>query len=63
VDALKLILRTGLRRGEAFALRWDDVDLERGLARVKSSLVRQRGALAVVDTKTVKARSPSVRQW
>jgi integrase len=55
-NALKLILRTGLRRGEAFALRWDDVDLDRGEARVKGSLVRQQGSLVVVDTKTIRSR-------
>jgi integrase len=51
-SALRLILGTGLRRGEALALRWDDIDLERGTARVKGSLVRQKGGLVVSDTKT-----------
>ncbi len=31
---------TGLRRGEACALRWDDVDLERGLLTVRTQLVQ-----------------------
>ena len=29
-NALKLVLGTGLRRGEALALRWEGVDLDRG---------------------------------
>jgi integrase len=55
-DTLKLILGTGLRRGEACALRWDDVDLNPGVSRVKGLLVRQRQALVVVDTKTARSR-------
>ena len=31
---------TGLRRGEALALRWDDVDLERGVLTVRRSKTR-----------------------
>lgn len=38
---LRLILGTGLRRGEALALRWADLDLGRGEARVTGSLVRE----------------------
>ena len=53
---LRFILGTGLRRGEALALRWEDIDLERGTARVKGSLVRQKGGLVVSDTKTETSR-------
>lgn len=51
-EILKLILLTGLRRGEALALRWTDLDLENGHAQVNGSLVRQGGALVVVAPKT-----------
>ena len=66
LTALKLILGTGLRRGEALALRWEDVDLDRGEARVRGTLVRQDdGPLEVVKPKTARSRrvaslSPSV---
>lgn len=53
---LCFILATGLRRGEALALRWDDIDLERAQAHVRGSLVRQNGALVVSDTKTKTSR-------
>lgn len=49
---LKLILSTGLRRGEALALRWADVDLDRGTATVRGALVRSEGSLRVVAPKT-----------
>lgn len=54
--ALRLILGTGLRRGEAFALRWENVDLDRGEAKVTGSLIRLGGSLQMVDTKTEKSR-------
>jgi integrase len=53
---LRLILGTGLRRGEALALRWADVDLTRGEARVTGSLVRLDGELVVAETKTARSR-------
>jgi integrase len=33
-------LRTGLRQGELLALRWEDVDLQKGLLRVRQSVTR-----------------------
>jgi integrase len=54
--ALRLILATGLRRGEALALRWDEIDLQRAQARVTGSLVRCKGGLIVSATKTDTSR-------
>jgi integrase len=42
----------GLRRSEALGLRWDDVDLDAGVLRVRRSLHRADGKLTVFDTKT-----------
>lgn len=42
----------GLRRSDALGLRWDDVDLHAGVLRVRRSLHRVEGKLAVFDTKT-----------
>ena len=39
---LRLLVATGLRRGEALALRWSDVDLTNGLLRVRGTLTSQR---------------------
>jgi integrase len=46
----------GLRQGEALGLRWDDVDLEYGLLKVRMQLQRIDGKLTVVPTKTAKSR-------
>lgn len=53
---LRLILGTGMRRGEALALRWQDVDLQRAEVRVNGSLVRQGSRLVVSGTKTAGSR-------
>jgi integrase len=45
---------TGLRQGELLALRWRDVDLERGEIAVRHSL--QRGTYALGEPKTQRAR-------
>ena len=36
-DAMELLLFTGLRRGELLALRWQDMDLEKGIAHVRAT--------------------------
>lgn len=38
--AIALALYAGLRRGEVAALRWSDVDLQEGILRIRSTLVR-----------------------
>ncbi len=40
-----LVIALGLRRGEALALRWDDIDLERGHLQVRATLHRMGGQL------------------
>jgi len=55
-DMLALIAATGLRRGEALALRWPDVDLEAGTLRVKGTLARVEGELVVSEPKTKQSR-------
>lgn len=47
-----LMVGTGLRRGEALALHWGDVDLDHGQVRVRWTLSRVRGDLAVSEPKT-----------
>lgn len=42
----------GLRRSEALALKWDDIDLGTGVLRVHASLQRTSDGLVLLDTKT-----------
>lgn len=53
---LELIARTGMRRGEAMALRWQDVDLEAGTLRIRGTMARVGGELLVAEPKTAKSR-------
>lgn len=47
-----LMLSTGIRPGEAFALPWKNVDLDRSLVTVNQSLVRQPGGTVIGSGKT-----------
>ena len=47
---------TGLRRGEALALRWEDVDLEAGRLAVRRSLIPEGKTVAVHEPKTARGR-------
>ncbi|AEV15110.1 DNA integration/recombination/inversion protein [Thermus sp. CCB_US3_UF1] len=53
---LRLLLETGLRRGEALALQWRDVDLERGELRVWRSWTKVNGKGDFTQPKTRTAR-------
>lgn len=49
-------LMTGLRRSEALALRWQDVDFRTGTLTVSGAVQYVGGQLQVVETKTAKSR-------
>jgi integrase len=52
----EFLVHTGLRRGEALALKWGDVDLEDRLVQVRGTLARVNGRLVVLDPKSAKSR-------
>jgi integrase len=52
----KLYLTTGMRRGEALGLRWDDVDLGAGRLAVRRTLVAVEGKAAWSEPKTAASR-------
>ena len=51
-----LLAMTGLRRGEACGLRWDDVDLEASRLSVRRALIPYGDGVIVSEPKTVKGR-------
>ncbi|MGR7026153.1 tyrosine-type recombinase/integrase [Geodermatophilus sp. URMC 62] len=51
-----LLVHTGLRRGEALALQWSDVDLVKGILRVRGTLARIDGELTVTEPKTARSK-------
>jgi integrase len=50
------LVHTGLRRGEALALHWSDIDLDAKLLRISGTLARVGGQLIVTETKTPSSR-------
>jgi integrase len=47
-----LAITTGLRQGELFALRWEDIDLQRGVLSVRHSLEEINGKLRLKEPKS-----------
>ena len=53
-----LAVHTGMRQGELLALRWEDVDLNEGIIRIRRTLVRSGGRIALGEPKTKGSRRP-----
>jgi integrase len=51
-----LALNTRMRQGELLALKWDDVDLERGVLRVRRTLTHADKTYVLGEPKTSKSR-------
>jgi len=51
-EFFEVMMGTGLRRGEALALRWEDVDLERKVLRVRQAATEVAGKLVIGAPKT-----------
>ena len=49
---LRIIVATGMRRGEACAIRWNDCDLILGTIRIDESIVSNKGSATVKSPKT-----------
>ncbi len=54
--AIVLAVATGMRRGEVLALRWQDLDLDAGVATVSRSLEQTKGGLRFKTPKTKTSR-------
>jgi integrase len=51
-----LALNSGARQGELLALKWRDVDLDRGTIQIRASLQRVRGRYIFTEPKTARSR-------
>jgi integrase len=53
-----LLATTGMRRGEALGLRWSDLDLDAGRARIVQTIIQTRNVVSVGEPKTARGRRP-----
>jgi len=51
-----LLAMTGMRRGEALGLRWEDVDLEAGRLSVRRALIPNGAVVVISEPKTARGR-------
>jgi integrase len=61
--AIKLLLLTGARRGEILALRWDEVDTERGFLRLRDSKTGAKVIRLAVSALTLLTALPRSSPW
>jgi integrase len=52
----RLIAMTGMRRGEALGLRWEDIDMDQGQVSIRRALVLVRGDAQISEPKTPRSR-------
>jgi len=61
---VSFLLGTGCRRGEVLALRWQDVDLEKGTVRIERSVEQTKAGLRVKTPKTKAGkRTVTISPW
>ena len=61
--AIKLLLLTGARRGEILALRWDEVDTERGCLRLQDSKTGAKVIRLAVSALSLLSALPRSSPW
>ena len=61
--AIKLLLLTGARRGEILALRWDEVDTDRGFLRLQDSKTGAKVIRLAAAARSLLATLPRASQW
>ena len=63
VTYLWVLAATGCRRGEGCALRWTDIDLDRGEVVIRRSMSQVGSVIREKETKTHQERRPAQREW
>ena len=51
-----IAVTTGLRQGELLGLKWEDVDFQDGVVRVRRTLARHKTRLILGEPKTKRSR-------
>ena len=51
-----IAVTTGLRQGELLGLKWEDVDFQDGVVRVRRTLARNKARLLLGEPKTKRSR-------
>jgi hypothetical protein len=60
IEALYVLaIHTGMREGELLGLKWEDVDLERGVLRLRHALVREGGKVILEISRPPRAAGAS----
>lgn len=52
----RLAINTGMRQGELLALKWEEVELDRGRVRIRHTLTRENGRYSLGEPKTKESR-------
>jgi integrase len=61
---VSFLLGTGARRGEALAVRWGDVNLQKNVVRIERSLEQTKGSLRAKSPKTKRGRrNVTISPW
>ena len=61
---VSFLLGTGARRGEALALRWKDIDLDKSIVRIERSVEQTKGGLRIKAPKTKHGRrNVTISPW
>ena len=61
---ISFLLGTGARRGEALALRWNDIDFHANMVRIERSLEQTKGRLGIKSPKTKHGRRKiTISRW
>jgi integrase len=63
IAAIRYLILTGCRRGEALGLRWEELDFERGVARLGDSKIGPKTIVLNAPTRALLHDQPRDSEW